>query len=267
MSEVKNNLAEKGSWDDFSEEEKAKEAASTKQSDRPKTLYMDTSKPGKYQVRPVGPHIKCRKSFKPYRATLAETDKDNDPAWKAGFWPQKRFAINVIDRADGLLKVLEKGASVFSQFANYKAVFGKNPSDAKDGVDFLITVTVPKLPNGQPNKLKTDYKVMHLKETPLTKEEIDMIKAKKLWPLTEIYKPTSLEKRQELWDALPEASKIAPKKDFKDTEGAASEEKTVTAAKPSAIVEEVMTNAPADTEDLFEEKTETEDKSESADLF
>jgi len=261
-------LAEKGNWDDFSNE--GTDAPKGSEQERAKTLYMDISKAGKYTVRPVGPHIKCRKIFKPYRATLSDADKDTDPAWKAGFYPQKRFAINVIDRADSKLKVLEKGASVFKQFANYKTVFGKNPSDAKDGVDFLITVSIPKLPNGQLNKLKTEYAVTHLKETPLTEDEIKMIKAQKLWPLPEIYKPTSLEKRIEMWNALPDAAKMAPKKEDVEN-GEASVAGTKTEAKPepkpSPVVEEKTTNAPADSKDLFAENEDDGEKTDSAELF
>lgn len=265
-SEENKVLAEKGSWDDFAEEDNGAAQNGVK------TLYMDTSKPGKYTIRPIGPHIKCRKIFKPYRATLSDADKDTDPAWKAGFYPQKRYAINVIDRADGKLKILEKGAQVFKQLANYKAVFGKNPSDAKEGVDFLITVTIPRLPNGQPNKLKTEYAVMHIKETPLTKEEIEMVKAQKLWPLTEIYKSTSLEKRMEMWNALPETAKIAPKR----TEGKDDDTSAETSAKaevgsvpspaPVSVVEEKMSDAPAASDDLFEDNVPS-DKSDSANLF
>jgi len=257
-------LAQKGNWD---EDFKQDEGNGGGNGDRPKTLYMDITKSGKYQVRPVGPHIKCRKFFNPYRCTLQDSDKETDPAWKAGFFPSRRYAINVIDRADGILKVLEKGTSVFKWFANYKAVSGKNPSNAKEGSDFVITVTVPKLPNGQPNKLKTEYMVMPVKETPLSKEEIEMIKAQKLWPLTEIYKSTPLEKRQQMWSELSDSAKIPPKKG-KDEAQVASEGKT--ASKPPQPVEETMDDAPAASSDLFDDNNEEEasgEKTDSAELF
>lgn len=261
------SLAEKGNWDeDFKQDENSGQNQG-KQSDRPKTLYMDMTKPGKYMIRPVGPHIKCRKLFKPYRATLQDSDRDSDPAWGAGFFPSRRYAINVIDRADGKLKVLEKGASVFKHFANYKATVGKNPSDAKEGSDFVVTVTIPKGPNGEPNKLKTEYLVMPIRETPLSKEEADMIRSQKLWPLTEIYKSTPLEKRQEMWNALSEEAKIAPKKTESDNEDSGSNSRP--APKVSQPVEETMDNAPADSDDLFEEKSNDDnvEKSDSAELF
>lgn len=254
--------AEKGTWDDFSEEE----TNTSKQSDKPKTLYMDLSKPGKYTVRPVGPHIKCRKLFKPYKATLKDEDKDSDPAWKAGFFPSKRYAINVIDRADGKLKILEKGATVFKGFANYKAIFDKNPSDVKVGADFVINVVVPKK-NGQPNKLKTEYTVTHLKETPLTAEEVSMIKEQKLWPLTEIFRPTPLEKRMEMWNALSDSEKIAPKREDKDEDSDSKPAtKTEARVKTPEPVQEKMQDSPSDGNDLFDTDNKSEDP-DSAELF
>lgn len=265
--------AEKGNWDEDFKEDAGGEKPSNQ--DRPKTLYMDMSKPAKYTVRLVGPHVKCRKHFKPYRAVVQDNEKNVDPAWQAGFFPQKRYAVNVIDRSDGKLKILEKGASVFKHFANYKAVFGKDPAGVKDGPDFLITVTVPKGPNGQLNKLKTDYTVTHLKEAPLTKEEIEMIKAQKLWPLTDIYKSTPPEKMKEMWDALPDDKKIPPKREGDNSDS--GDTRPAQSAQPANIpvvqakvepVEEKMEGAPADSEDLFEENdAEGKDDKDSTNLF
>jgi len=250
--------AEKGTWDDFAEEKQNTQS----QSDKPKTNYLDTSKGGKFVVRPVGPHIKCRKLFKPYMATLRDEDKANDPAWKAGFFPSKRYAINVIDRADGQLKVLEKGATVFKAFANYKSIFDKNPSDVKEGVDFMITVTIP-MKNGKPNKMKTEYVVTHLKETPLNEKEIAMIKEKKLWPLTDIFRPTPLEKRLEMWNALSDSEKIAPKREDKDEDS--KPETTEAKVKSTVPVETKSEDSPSDSNDLFDVDGKSDD--DSAELF
>jgi len=258
------SLAEKGNWD---EDFKQDENENNKSAERPKIPYMDLTKPGKYQCRPVGPHVKCRKFFKPYRATLQDSDRDTDPAWGAGFYPSRRYAINVIDRSDGKLKVLEKGSSVFKYFANYKATSGKNPSDVKEGSDFAITVKVPKLPNGEPNKLKTEYLVMPIKETPLTTEEIAMIQSQKLWPLTDIYKSTPLEKRQEVWNSLPDSAKIPPKRDNdSDNDHSESQPANDQPVKDSKVAEETMSNAPSASQDLFDDSEEA-NKEESAELF
>jgi hypothetical protein len=257
------NAAEKGNWDDFNDDEKGNGSTT----DRPKTPYLDTSKAGTYKFRPVGPYIKCRKSFKPYRATLSDKDLETDPAAKAGWYLPRRYAINVIDRADGELKVLEKGASVFKGFSNYKTVFQKNPSDIKEGADFVLTVKIPKI-NGQPNKIKTEYTVTHVGTTPLTEAEIEKIKKQRLYPLTEIYKSTPLEKRIEMWNALPEASKIPPKKEgfenAKDTKDSGDAAAAPVEAKPVAAVEETMKNSPADTDDdLFADASGEGDNSTS----
>jgi len=259
---------EKGNWDaDFKDDEN-KSKGNGGQDNRPKTEYMDMTKPGDYKLRLVGPHVKCRKHFKPYRATVQDNEKSQDPAWVAGFMPGKRFAINVIDRADGKLKILEKGASVFKHFANYKSVFGEDPA-GKNGPDFLIKVTVPKLPNGEPNKLKTEYTVTHLKEAPFTADEVKMIKEKGLWPLLEIYKSTPADKMKEMWDALPDDKKIAPKKNDDDDDNGDSKKDSERNEKTENAIEkmeEKTVDSPADSKDLFEEEKADEDK-DSAELF
>jgi hypothetical protein len=251
-------LAEKGNWDaDFNEEEKPVMDESKK------TLYLDTSKPGKYIVRLVGAHVKCRRHFKPYRATVQDDEKNIDPAWLAGFFPSRRFAVNVIDRADNKLKVLEKGVTVFKTFADYKSATGKDPAGIKEGSDFVITVSIPK-----GNKLNTEYSVISIKETPLTKEEIEMIKAQKLWPLTQIYKSTPAEKMKEMWDALSDSQKIAPKRDNDDgAKTSASTAAPSAPSKPAPVMEEKMESSPANSEDLFAEKDGDKEDTDSTKLF
>jgi hypothetical protein len=252
------NAPNAGNWDeDFVEKPK-----SDAPSDRRKAEYMDTSEPGSYRVRLAGPHVKFRKHWKPFRATVKDDGKAVDPAWQAGFVPGKRFAINVIDKTGlaegevGKLKILEKGAQVFKNFSNYKVATGTNPAE-KDGPDFIITVTVPMGDDGKPNKMKTEYSVIPVDKAPFTEAEKALIKAEGLFPLKEIYKPVSPEKLQELWDELPEDKKIAPPKPWdKDKKDEKKE-----APKQEAPKE---TETPSDTE-LFEAKTADGDS--SADLF
>lgn len=243
--------AEEGNWDeDFKEEENTSEKSS--RTEGRKTEYMDMSQPGQYKIRLVGPFIKCRKRFKPYRATVQVHDKDLDLAWANG-WPApgKRFAVNVIDKTGlkegdvGVLKVLEKGPAVFKHFSSYKAVFNENPS-GKLGPDFLITVKIPNDENGRPVKLKTEYSVMHLEKAPFTAAEVDMIKEQKLWPLKEIYKSTSAESIQKMWDALSDEQKESPQKkgDFVQGDSVQGD---------SAPIEEAMADAPSNSDDLFDD--------------
>jgi len=272
-----------GNWDEESKQAEAKNAntSSDSNSNRPKTDYMDMSKPGDYDVRLVGPHVWFRKHFKPYRATVQDEDKGVDPAWQAGFFPGLRAAINVIDRADGKLKILEKGTTVFNRFAEYKSIFNKDPA-GKDGPNFRIKVSIPKGKDGLPNKLKTEYSVTHMQDAPFTDAEKkifvklddkgNVIKGEdgkaisNLWPLKEIYKSTSAEKLKEMWDALPPEKKIAPKKETSDGDSSNSPSEKKPEAKPIA---EKMDKAPAASEDVFadEENLPASNDDASAELF
>ena len=284
MSNERNERSEPavGNWDeDFKDENKSGGSTSSK-TDFPKAVYLETKKPGIYKFRLVGAHVKFRKHFKPYPAVVQDGEKDIDPSWKAGFFPPQKWAINVIDRADGQLKILEKGATVFKHFANYKALFGIDPS-GKEGPDFALTVKIP-MKDGKPNKIKTEYNVTHLDKAPFTPADMKVIcktdkdgnilkddKGKpmsNLWKLKEIYKSTSAEKMKKMWDDLPEAAKIAPKRDF--DKGTASDDddaatSTPTESEPAEPIEEKMDGAPANSEDLFDNKEAGE--KDSAELF
>jgi len=275
MATNETTKAERGDWDkDFPSDNNGEGQKGSGGGDREKIPYIDMSKPGKYKVRLVGPYVKCRKHFKPYRATVQDADKDSDPAWKAGWIPSKRYAINVLDRLDGnKLKVLEKGPSVFKFFYSYKVDLNNDPS-GKEGPDFLITVKVPMV-DGQPKKMKTEYAVTHLDKAPFTKEDMKMIcetdkdgnivkdektgKPKsKLFPLLDIYKSTSPEKMKEMWEAIPEDKRVPPKREYDNSDKS-------TAPAPAAV-EEKMEDAPANTEDLFDENNE-EKSDKSTELF
>jgi len=268
------STVQKGNWDvDFTQEAKASS------DNKPKTDYMDMTKPGNYIIRLVGPHIKCRKHFNPYRATVQDDERNVDPAWQAGFTPGRRYAINIIDRADSKLKVLEKGSKVFKNFANYKSITKKDPA-GKEGPNFAVVVTVPNLPNGKPDKLNTDYAVMPLEAAPFTADEVKMIKEKGLWPLAELYKSTPAEKMKEMWDALPADKKIAPKRENKSDKTDDGDDDasttvasttvagtTVATTKVAEVVKEEMKGAPAESDDIFAPDGGGSGGANSAELF
>lgn len=244
MSENNDDLlAKKGDWDsDFpSDEEKAAKRAAN--GNRKKTEWMKFPKPGAYRVRLVGGYVKFFRHNKPFeneRVITDETYRDQDPAWKGGFYPRETYAIHVIDRADGKLKVLEKGTSIFRAFSTYKKVNGINPA-GPEAPDFNIEVSWP-----DGNKFQAKYTVTPLaKLQKLTDEELEMCKANKS-PLTEIYKSTPLAKIKELWDALPEEKRVPPKKEDK-----AEAPRAKPASKPEPKIEEKMPEAPAESDDLF----------------
>jgi hypothetical protein len=264
--------AAKGNWDeDFNDNDENKESP---EGDRRKTNYADLSKPGKYVIRLVGDHVRFRKRFAPYKATLQEDELDIDLAYVEGWYFPKKYAVNIINKTGlkegevGKHEVLEKGPSVFKNFANYKSVFGVDPA-GKKGPDFLIDVKIPKGDDGKPNKLKTEYTVTHIKEAPFTPEEIAMIKeGGGLYDLSGIYRSTSSEKIQEMWESLSPEQRKAPKSKFSksDKQDKQDESNKVEASVPDSIEEPMTDNAPADSgEDLFGDSPS--DESTSAELF
>lgn len=240
--------ARKGDWvNDFpSDEERAAK------SDRKKTEWMKFPKPGTYRVRLVGPYVSFLRHNKPFdgvRVITHPSYKEQDPVWQAGFYPRETYAIHVIDRADGKLKILEKGTSIFKAFSTYKKVNEINPA-GKEAPDFSIEVAWP-----DGNKFQAKYTVTALaKIQPLTTEEAALWTANKA-PLPEIYKATSLEKIKELWAALPAEKKVAPKREDFAQKASAS----APAPRPSPKIEESMPEAPAEKDDLFGDSKEGEE--------
>jgi hypothetical protein len=233
-----------GDWDaDF--KENTNQPNGNASGERRKTNYMTFDKPGVYQVRLFGKFVKFYSHWQPFDRkiiTLKEWSKE-DPATVAGFYPRQAWAIHVIDRKDGSVKVLEKGKKIFECFANYKTVNNINPASPTEAPDFQIKVEWPK-----GNKRAAVYSVTALaKPSPLTKEEIEKCKAEK-YPLELMYKTTPLEKIKELWAALPEEKKIKP---VEDEEGNTSKSKTTTAPKKTEVIEEPMDDSPATKDDLF----------------
>lgn len=235
--------ADVGSWDtDFPPEDKKEGGKGKGNGEFKRTPYMKLT-PGDHTIRLVGNHVKFRRHWQPFSDRVISHDsyKEVDPAWQAGFYPRETFAIHVIDRADGQLKILEKGRSLFKQFARYKIVNDINPA-GKDGPDWVITV--------EGSGLQTKYSATpKAKPAPFTEAEIAMIKENKA-PLKTIYKATPLEKIKELWDALPNEAKVAPKKD--DDKSGKSDDEPEAPRQREEVVES-MPDSPAESgdDDLF----------------
>jgi len=269
--------AAKGDWDeDFKDKEEQGQSGDSSQGESRKLNYASMKEPGKYIFRLVGDHVKCRKSFLPYKAKIQEEDLDTNPASVNGWYVPKRYAANVINKTGcaegevGRHEILEKGPSVFKNFANYKSVFGVDPA-GKKGPDFCIEVKIPKGPDGKPNKLKTEYIVTHIKEAPFTEAEIAMIKdGGGLYDLSGIYRSTPPEKLQEMWDALSPEQQKAPENPFDKKKSDKSSESKVEASTPDTIEESASPDAPADSgDDLFgdEKSDKSQAGEESGDLF
>jgi hypothetical protein len=234
MSEEDSKQASNGDWDsDFPEKKDTQNTGDMK-----RLPYMQFDKPGNYTIRLVGAHVKFYRHWQPFtdRIITCKEYKNNDPAWQAGFYPRETFAIHVIDRATGELKILEKGSSLFKQFANYKVVNDINPAGL-EAPDWVVQV---EWPNG--NKRQAKYTCMSkAKLNELTQEEKVMIKENQA-PLKKIYATTPLETIIEKWEAIPDEAKV--KKDKEDEKKA-----------PEPKIEEPVVDTSND--DLFDDDDST----------
>ncbi len=82
--------------------------------------------------------------------------------------PANRYAIYVIDRADGQVKIMEGPQSVFKPFRNRFDATGKKPGGEKDGGDWMIKVSG--------SGFGTNYDVTFIDTTPITDEEKEKVK-------------------------------------------------------------------------------------------
>lgn len=107
--------------------------------------------------------------------------------------PVLRFAIYVIDRADGKVKILEAPQSVFRPMGNHADAMNKNPGDLDKGSDWMVKKS------GQ--GFKTKYDVTFLADTPLTMEEKRAVKEalgediKKLKTIYPVDAPEEIERK------------------------------------------------------------------------
>jgi len=273
--------AAKGDWlSDF--DTKNSEGKKTDGTTFNKAEFISLKAEGTYRIRLVGSYVKFRRHWKPYGQPINTHDnlKAQDPAWSGGFYPSRRFAINIIDRADGKLKILEAGPTIFDQFSIYRKATEIDPA-GKDGPDFAITVQIP-MADGKPDLLHKKYGVASLQATPFTLEEKAMLCKKdedgkilmenekpvsNLWPLARIFKPTPIEKMQELWDALSDEKKTPPKrKDFNQSSDSKSSKPSKSDAVEGQVTTEPITdNVATSSNELFEESGDT--GSDSTDLF
>jgi hypothetical protein len=126
---------------------------------------------GVYHVRPVGNPISfpkyVEKSGNTWRSAIPEDANDNPIAKNHNATLSNRYAIHIIDRADGQFKIMEAGITVFREFKKYFEYTGINPGQ-KDGAEFVITV------RGQ-NLTKKYFTKLH-ERTTLSEAEVALMK-------------------------------------------------------------------------------------------
>lgn len=163
-------------------------------SNKGKFLRLEPNKP--YRIRllnkakPVWRYYRTDEKNRSRFAVTADPNKCPVKAKYPELKASERYAILVIDRADGELKVYEGPASVFRVFREYADHSGTNPGDIKNGADFTITA---ELKDGQPKK-NTKYHVKFKERNSLTKEEVEIIrKNQEEFKLTQLLAPNSPE--------------------------------------------------------------------------
>jgi len=151
-----------------------------------------------FYVRPVGKAVGFYKATvkgadgKPKNIYVDVDDQGGDgnvkkhPLYKShGVKFSIRYAINVIDRSDNQLKILEGGPSIFGELQSYWKMTDKEPG-GPHGADFSIEVT---------GKKGKDYYLVNKQErTPFTKDEVEYIKKEKLFKVDQVFKETPAEK-------------------------------------------------------------------------
>lgn len=108
------------------------------------------------------------------------------PICKAGHVPQKKFQVLVIDRADGKLKILEGGNSIFRQIKDYAM-------DADYGDPSKYDIKIKKEGSGRETKYTI---VASPKKSELTQEEQGLLDGART--LSEINKPKTIEELMQM---------------------------------------------------------------------
>jgi len=167
-------------WTSFSKGDKSGNGA--------KYLKLEAGK--SYRIRPVfKPHIFYKYFVERPQGGFGQAITDTPDTCvirkKYGEQAKQRFAVNVIDRADGIIKVLEGPISILKQFSTWASETGTDPG-SKDGGEFAIRVECP----GN-DKKKTRYVVSFINYAPFTDEEKALIKSGAMNDLETLYRATS----------------------------------------------------------------------------
>lgn len=101
---------------------------------------------------------------------------------------QLRFAMNIIDREDGELKLYEFPPTVYNELKKFKK-YSKREPGGKDGSDIALT--------RKGVALNTKYDIEPTEQTSFTDAEKEMIKSK-IYKLTDIFKSTSEEQIEKI---------------------------------------------------------------------
>jgi hypothetical protein len=159
---------------------------------RGKYLRFESGK--MYTVRPVGRAFEFFKFFvKPTNKSVVVETEDVDAAaallseeFGMECKPQHRYAVNVIDREDNKIKIMEGGQMIFKQFALWAKGNNTHPGGMGGG-DWLIQVTG--------DGLARKYNAQCIRPAPLSEEEVERVKnSGEVYDLESLYTGVPLSK-------------------------------------------------------------------------
>lgn len=163
-----------------------------------KTDFVKFEDGNTYTVRPVGKGVQFCKIFvrtpNGNRSICVDIEHKDEAAKiisaKTGneVKPQERYAINVIDRSDNSIRVMEGGSQIFKPLAIWAK--GNNTAPGGNaGGDWLITVEG----KGGANNIRR-YSASFLRPVPLSADELVRVKDKKeLFDLEKIFKSVPIQ--------------------------------------------------------------------------
>ena len=168
-------------WDEIGKDSNKKGGTG----DKKQVEFLRLTTGSTYKIRPLGGPVVFYKYFLEHEGQWRWAicgDLDTCPVrQKHNVEPRERYAINVLDRADGKIKVMEGPVMVFKIFrAQFNAT--QNSPGGPEGGDFAITVTGV--------KKQTRYETVFLGRTPFTQKEREYLKAEGLFNLEQIYAAT-----------------------------------------------------------------------------
>lgn len=177
-------------WDEFGKNQKEKAQRSGKRD----LNFIPMGKRGvgkTYRIRPIGDMVQFWEYMVQHdgrwRSAITANPDECPIALKHSEKPKETYAVNVIDRADGQVKILKGPVSVFQEFYTFWKHQGKKPGGAEGG-DYELKVTG--------KKGRDYYQMEFLEKAPLSEEERAMA-LENMYELEKIFKATPAEDIEE----------------------------------------------------------------------
>lgn len=142
-------------------------------------------------IRPIGKAVTFYKFFvrtpNGSRSIVVDPEFKSEAAAKLSahfgqeIKPSLRYAINVIDREDNKIAILEGGQTIFQFFASWSQGNGGAPPGGQNGMDWQITA--------HGDGFSRKYVTSAIRSAPLTEDELHRIRElKEIYSLKEVYK-------------------------------------------------------------------------------